>query len=75
LGLSSIKVVSKSEECIFLDVEIQISQGKRVLRALLDSEAQGNFISQAIVLEEGVALQKSVTRVSGVGGHLVTVHG
>jgi len=75
LGLSSIKAVSKSEECIFLDVEIQISQGKRVLRALLDSGAQGNFISQAIVLEEGVALQKSATRVSGVGGHLVAVHG
>ena len=74
LGLDAVET-SASEECIFLDVEIQTPQGKRMLRALLDSGAQGNFLSQAIVIEEKILLSKTSTRVNGVGGHEVTVYG
>jgi hypothetical protein len=42
------------EGCIYLDVEIQVPREKRVLHALVDSGAQGNFISQVIVLKEGI---------------------
>jgi Aspartyl protease len=56
-------------------VEIQTPRGKRTLRALLDSGAQGNFIFQAVILEKGISCEKTATRVNGVGGHTVAVHG
>jgi Reverse transcriptase (RNA-dependent DNA polymerase)/RNase H-like domain found in reverse transcriptase/Integrase zinc binding domain/Chromo (CHRromatin Organisation MOdifier) domain/Integrase core domain len=74
LGLNMIEA-NNSEECIFLDVEVQTPQGKRMLHALLDSGAQGNFISQAIVLEERIPFEKTSARVNGVGGQGVSVYG
>jgi RNase H-like domain found in reverse transcriptase/Reverse transcriptase (RNA-dependent DNA polymerase)/Integrase zinc binding domain/Integrase core domain/Chromo (CHRromatin Organisation MOdifier) domain len=73
LGLFTVE--AESDGCIFLDIEVQTPRGKRRLRALLDSGAQGNFISQAIVVEEGLSLERTATRVNGVGGHTVAVHG
>jgi hypothetical protein len=75
LGLYTVEAEKSSEQCIYLDVEIHISQGRRTLHALLDSGAHGNFISQAIVLEERIALERTTTRVNGVGGQDVTVYG
>ena len=73
LGLSAVE--AESEEHIFLDVKVQTKRGKRRLHALLDSGAQGNFISQAIVLEEDITCEKTATCVNGVGGHSVAVYG
>jgi Reverse transcriptase (RNA-dependent DNA polymerase)/RNase H-like domain found in reverse transcriptase len=73
LGLTAVE--AGHDACLFLDVEIQTPRGKRTLRALLDSGAQGNFISQAVILEEGISCEKTATRVNGVGGHTVAVHG
>ena len=67
-------VKTESEEYIFLDVKVQTKCKKHRLYALLDSDAQENFIFQAIILEEDIICKKTTTCINEVGGHFVTVY-
>ena len=72
MKLSAVK--TKSEEYIFLEVKVQTKYKRHRLYALLDSNAQENFIFQAIVLEEDIIYKKTITYVNEIEDYSVAVY-
>ena len=64
--------VKTAMEC---EIVVYFPQGKRTLRALVDSGAQDNFISQKVIVEEGVRAPLSNITAHAVDGHQVRVYG
>lgn len=66
---------AKSSQCMLIDVELRFKHGIRRLNALLDTGAQGNFLSQRIVAEEGLKADPMTVGAIAADGHAITVYG
>ena len=62
-------------QCIVIDIELCVANGPRPVRALLDTGAQANFLSQTLAIEEGLRGNQASTMAQAVDGHAVTVYG
>ena len=60
-----------------LVAEISLSgpQGPRMVRALIDTGAQENFISQHVVAEEGLKAEPTSMGAHTVDGHRIAIYG
>ena len=67
----------KAEEtpCMRVSVELTINGLRRRFRALLDSGAEGNFISQKVCVESALRSNQISRGAVSVDGHRVTVYG
>ena len=67
-------VEAEFKKYIFLDVKVQTKYKRHRLYALLDSDAQENFIFQTIMLEEDIICEKTITYINEVENYSVTVY-
>ena len=58
-----------------IEVDLVLLTGSHTVRALLDSGAEGNFMSQLLVTELGMHSTTSNTRAHTVGGQPIQVYG
>ena len=74
LGNTSVKNSNK-HECIAVDVAINVAGERHVLYALVDSGAEDDFISQAVVLRLGLKGEAPNTFGKAVDGHQIRLFG
>jgi transposase InsO family protein len=58
-----------------MDIKIKTPKGKRALRALLDSGARANLISQRVIVEEGMQPLTMSPRAYSIDGHRIRTYG
>lgn len=66
---------AKPTQCMLIDVELCGTHGKRKLFALLDTGAQGNFLSQRVAIEEGLQADPTSIGAMSSDGHSIVVYG
>ena len=74
LGLIDQKNSTQSQQpkrAMTIEVDLILPTGPHTVYALLDSGAEGNFISQLLVTELGMHSATSNTRARTVGGQLI----
>lgn len=74
LGLLNMASVEKPR-CLAIEIEVDTPNGPRTMRALLDSGAQANFISQLLIVEMGAQPIDEKSHVRTVGGQSIRVYG
>ena len=65
----------KSKRSLVTKVVVRLPQGNRKFTALIDCGAEENFISQRLVVEEGLPSLPSSMRGRTIDGHRVTIYG
>jgi hypothetical protein len=66
---------AKPTQCMLIDVELRLKHGIRKLHALLNTDAQGNFLSQRVAAEEGLRADPTTVGAVATDGHMITVYG
>ena len=66
---------AKPAQCMIVKVALHGKHGIRMLYALLDIRAQGNFLSQSVAIEEGLRANLSSMGAMAVDGHSIAVYG
>ena len=77
LGLIDQKDSTQSQQpkrAMTIEVDLVLPTGSHTVRALLDSGAEGNFMSQLLVTELGMHPTTSNTRAHTVGGQPIQVY-
>ena len=62
-------------QCMVVKVALHGTHGIRTLHALLDTGAQGNFLSQSVAVEEGFRANSSSKGAVAADGHPIVVYG
>jgi hypothetical protein len=66
---------AKPTQCMYIDVALHGEHGICKLFALLDTGAQGNFLSQKVAIEEGLRADSTSMGAMAVDGHSIAVYG
>jgi RNase H-like domain found in reverse transcriptase/Reverse transcriptase (RNA-dependent DNA polymerase)/Integrase zinc binding domain/Chromo (CHRromatin Organisation MOdifier) domain len=66
---------ARQSVCMLVNIELSINGGSRRLSALLDSGAEGNFLSQKVCVEAGLRANQASRGAVSLDGHRVTVYG
>jgi Retroviral aspartyl protease len=61
--------------CLEVEIEITVAQGTRTLRALVDSGARANFISQRVIIKEDIPATSKLARAHSIDGHTIRTYG
>jgi Reverse transcriptase (RNA-dependent DNA polymerase)/RNase H-like domain found in reverse transcriptase/Integrase zinc binding domain/Chromo (CHRromatin Organisation MOdifier) domain/Integrase core domain len=75
LGLPPKAVEAGKTTAMVVDIVISMRHGRRTLRALVDSGAHENCISQRVIVEEGLKALPSSMGAHAVDGHPIRVYG
>lgn len=66
---------AKPTQRLVAEVALRVPRGTRMVTALIDTGAQENFLSQHLVVEEGLQAEQTSIGAHTVDGHHITVYG